>query len=434
MPTTASTPGAMPPRSRAPALGWTFALLLVAYTGCIHHGLGGTEMGLITKPWQPTGFLRETEWVDALLEHWRLGIFIFSVPAAFGLLIICITTRSAVARTIGSCSLACVALMAFYGLSPALRIWEFFHWRASIVILVTGLALGSTLTAPLLAKRAFSPRPRVGALLYIPVFVAVASIIRNATGSDGTLFLNFSPWPAIPVIGLEIGAFAICGVLFGLALGLAGAGLTPKWGWGRSIAFILGAIFPLLWFKSRFSPTSPSIDLSIIATGAVCMFLLALTRAPDRQQKYTRRAAFLFLGALFVIAPLFLGRALADGDYATTRHIRAQAIIDALAAFYSDEDAYPESLKELTEGDYLESLPAPRIGFDFYYAIGWLKEPEFEYRNLGPSYVLEFSSTAWVMCSYNPPWVLDEDEDPEDFDPDDLAGAWNCPDDRPDLW
>jgi hypothetical protein len=79
-------------------------------------------------------------------------------------------------------------------------------------------------------------------------------------------------------------------------------------------------------------------------------------------------------------------------------------------------------------------LPAPRIGFDFYYAIGWLKEPEFEYRNLGPSYVLEFSSTAWVMCSYNPPWVLDEDEDPEDFDPDDLTGAWNCPDDRPDLW
>ena len=224
-------------------------------------------------------------------------------------------------------------------------------------------------------------------------------------------------------------------MIFGLALGLASAGLATNRGWLRVLAFLLGALFPLLWFKSRFSETNPSIDLSIVIISATCMFFLFVTRAPDRQREYMRRATFLFLGAFLAVAPLFFGRALADGDYATTRHIRAQAIIDALAEFYEDEGAYPERLTDLTQANYLEVLPEPRIGFSAYYATGWLDTPEFEYRNLGPSYVLEFSSTAWVMCSYNPPWILDEDEDPEDFeDPEDLAGAWNCPDDRPDLW
>ena len=425
-----------PPReSRLPVLGWGMALGTMAYAACIHHGLGGTELGRITHPWQPTGFLRETEWVDGLLEHWGLGILVFSLPAAVALGIIAFTTRSCIARTIGSCVLTSVALMAFYGLSPALRVWEFFHWRASVVILATGVALGCTLTSPLLAQRLLSLRPRFQVLLYLPVFFAVASIIRNATGSDETLFLNFSPWPAIPVLGLEIGAYGITGILFGLALGLAGAGLASSRGWLRALAFTLGALFPLLWFASRFPRTNLTIDVSIVAVGAVCMFIFSLTGDRDRRQELLRRATYLFLGASLVAAPLFVGRALADGDYAVTRHIRAQAIIDALEAFYRDESAYPESLEKLVDGNYIDSLPKPRIGFEIYYTTGGLKRPEFEYRNLGPSYVLEFSSTAWVMCSYNPPWVLEDDEDPEDFpDPEDLLGAWNCPNDRPDLW
>jgi hypothetical protein len=422
-------------RSRLPILGWAMVLGSVVYTAYVHHGLGGTEFGQTTHVWQPTGFLRETEWVDELLEHWGLGILIFSAPAGVALGIIAFTTRSSVARTIGTCGLTCVALMAFYGLSPALRVWEFFHWRASAVILATGVALGCTLTSPLLARRLLDLRPRSQALLYFPVFIAVASIIRNATGSDETLFLNFSPWPAIPVLGLEIAGYGITGILFGLALGLAGAGLARSRSWLRAISFTLGALFPLVWFKARFPRTEFSIDVSILAISALCMFLFSLGQAPDRGRKRLQRATYFFLGASMVAAPLFFGRALADGDYAITRHVRAQAIIDALDAFYQEESAYPEDLKELVEGSYIDNLPEPRIGFEIYYAVGGLKKPQFEYRNLGPSYVLEFSSTAWVMCSYNPPWILDEDEDPEDFsDPEDLLGAWNCPNDRPDLW
>ena len=86
------------------------------------------------------------------------------------------------------------------------------------------------------------------------------------------------------------------------------------------------------------------------------------------------------------------------------------------------------------DGNYIDHLPSPRVGFSIFFDLGWLERPRLEYRNLGPSYVLEFSSTAWVMCSYNPPWELDEDEeeDPEDIEL--QGGAWNCPDDRPNLW
>ena len=110
-------------------------------------------------------------------------------------------------------------------------------------------------------------------------------------------------------------------------------------------------------------------------------------------------------------------------------------IIDALASYYEKEEAYPENLETLIAENYLEQLPQPRIGFAAYHQLGLLDPPKFDYRDLGPSYVLEFSSTAWVMSPYNPPRQLDEDEDPEDFDdPDLLTGAWSCPDDRPDLW
>ena len=421
-----------PPVSRAPVLGWLVTGLLVAYVGLIHHGLGGTEMGAITRPWQPTGFLRELDWVDALLEHWALGILVFSLPPALGLILIAATTRSSVARTLGACSLTCVALMAFYGLSPALRVWEFFHWRASVVIGVTGIALGCTLAAPVLAERALAMKPRIWALIYLPAFFAVASIIRNATGSDADLFLNFSPWPAIPVLGLEIGVYGLCGLFFGLGLGLAGLGLMKKWRGLRLLSFALGALFPLAWLHARFPLPSPEIDLAIVSIGAGCMILVSRTRQSPPGPEYLRRAVLLLLGTCLVAAPLFVGRALADGDYAITRHIRAQEIIDALAAYQAQNQAYPEQLSELVDDRYLESLPRPRIGFGIYHELGLLPRPEFEYRNLGPSYVLEFSSTAWVMCAYNPPWILDEGEEPEDFE--DLTGAWSCPDDRPDLW
>jgi hypothetical protein len=416
-------------------LGWILVFLLIAYTAVIHHGIGGTEPGGITSPWQPIGFLRETEWAEILVEHWGLGIVVFTSPAVIAMFVVGFATRSAVARCIAICSIACVAVIAFYGLSPALRVWEFFHWRASVAILTTGIALGCTVSAPLLAERWLRLSPVWQAIVYLPIFFAVASIIRNATGSDDSLFLNFSPWPAISLIGLEIGAYSLCGLLFGLALGLAGAGLLSERPWLRWIGFAPGLIFPLLWFRARFGGSSFEIDGWLLLVSGLSLFLVSRTRSSPPAPEYFRRAFLIFLGALLAAAPLFTGRALAEGDYALTRHVRAQSIIDALADYYESEESYPESLTRLVEENYIDLLPRPRIGFAIYHAAGLLEQPEFEYRNLGPNYVLEFSSTAWVMCAYNPPWHLDEDEDPEEYgDPESLKGAWSCPDDRPDLW
>ena len=387
------------------------------------------------NPWQPTGFLRESEWAETLIDHSALGIPFFALPAFVAMLVVLALTRSAVTRCIAITSFVCVTLMAFYGLSPALEVWELFHWRASVVILATGLALGLTLSAPLLGESWLRLPPFWQATVYLPIFFAVASMIRNATGSDGNLSFNFSPWPAISVVGLEIGAYVLCGLLFGMALGLTAAGLAGKRRWLAWIGFGGGLVFPLLWVRARFDASSMEVVGVLLAASGLSLFLVSRTRSPSPASEYFRRAFLLFLGGFLASAPLFTGRALADGDYALTRHVRAQVIIDALADYYEKEEAYPGDLNTLIEEDYLEDLPQPRIGFSIYHQLGLLDQPEFEYRDLGPNYVLEFSSTAWVMCSYNPPWQLEEDEDPEDFDdPDLLTGAWSCPDDRPDLW
>ncbi len=59
--------------------------------------------------------------------------------------------------------------------------------------------------------------------------------------------------------------------------------------------------------------------------------------------------------------------------------------------------------------------------------------------------MLEFVSTEWVQCAYNPPWEPDEDdyeyeEEEEEYEEEygeeeeDGDGAWSCPDTRPQLW
>jgi hypothetical protein len=137
------------------------------------------------------------------------------------------------------------------------------------------------------------------------------------------------------------------------------------------------------------------------------------------------------VGAALVLLPLFTGRALAEGDFAVSRFVRAQTLIDALSAHYSDEGEYPEELEQLIEGGQLDSLPVPRVGFGIYYDLGLLEPVSFDYRSLGSSYVLEFIATEWVMCAYNPPWAdLEEeleDEDEEEEEPvDPVVAAAAC--------
>ncbi len=414
--------------------GWLLSATVMGYALFIHQGLGAAREGMAGRSWHPSGFLREMEFLEPLGDHWLLGIVVFALLPALATLATWTIGRTALATALSASGLASVSIMAFYGLSPALRIWEFFHWRASLIFAATGVAIGFTLTAPLLAQRWSRLRPAWKMISYLPIYLATTSMLRNSTGTDENLFLNLSPWPAIAVIGLEIIVHDLVALWVGLSLGVWIWVSTNDHHWLRTLGVIGSAALPILFFRP--DPIREDFEMILgLFSGILLLLLLVLlthSNHPDSERK--RRAANLFLGACLAGLPLFAGHALVDGDYSNTRDIRAREIIDALDAFYEREESYPEDLAELIEGRYLDRIPLPRVGYSIYHEWGWLPEPAFEYRNLGPNYLLEFSATGWVMCSYNPPWKLEEDEIEDAEDRELLVESWTCPDGRPDLW
>ena len=73
-------------------------------------------------------------WQD---EANRLGIVALSLPALAGTAGVFLCTRSACARALAVSASACAAIFAFYGLL-APEVWEFFHFRWSLVLVATG--------------------------------------------------------------------------------------------------------------------------------------------------------------------------------------------------------------------------------------------------------------------------------------------------------
>jgi len=438
----------MEPEANAPktvlptAVGWIALVALGGYAVFLHQGLGSAPGGWASEWWHPTSFLLLNAtvggWTDVPLQ----GTAILSIPAGLLALVVFLGTRSAVARAIGLSLVAACAIFAFGGFSAS-GLWETFHWRFSLVMVLISLALGFAIMSPALSQSWLRLGWGLRLLLYVPIAFAIIALIRNATGTDETLVMNFSPWPGISVVGLEIGAYTIVGVLFGLAIGI---GALSQWSNRPTIALlgvVAGVIFPAIWVSTRFTntPGLQAASLSVIALVAIA--LSSVTRSGNRSAVLARRAAYCALGACLVIAPVLAGRAWANADYALNKFTRAKIATDALAEYYGREGEYPDSLEQLVSGNYLEELPRPRVGFDFLYDLGFLEPIEFTYRGLGSSYVLEFVSTEWVQCAYNPPWSPSagvdpeyEYEDDEEYaDEDDESGeAWSCPDTRPNLW
>ena len=203
-----------------------------------------------------------------------------------------------------------------------------------------------------------------------------------------------------------------------------------------------GLVFPIGWFSFRFSlPDDLRVLTGLFFAGAIGIAFASVVRGDERSRIAARRAGYIALGAALVYLPLFVGRAMAAGDYNATRFVLAAEVSEALAEFMEQENTYPDELVELVEKNYLDEIPIPQVGFRLFYALGYPELP-FEYRGLGSSYVLEFVSTEWIQCTYNPPWDDEqyayEDEEYEDEYPDayedDGDGAWSCPTTRPELW
>ena len=222
--------------------------------------------------------------------------------------------------------------------------------------------------------------------------------------------------------------------LLGIALGVASLSQSGKSFVGKiSAGVVAGAVFPAVWFYGRFATTGTVGLVSMAILTLVLIGLLSITRSSNRGSTLLRRAGHIALGAVLILAPVLSGRAWANGDYVVNQHVRARIATNALAAYYADHELYPDSLDRLVEEGYLGEIPRPRVGFDFIYATGLLEPLEFLYRDLGQSYLIEFVSTEWVQCVYNPPFVIPEGEEDE-YEEDEQGEVWSCPSSRPALW
>lgn len=416
-----------PSRSHSRTIAFVLALLCLAWSVAIYRGLGPVSNRLHHAWWEPSGFMREWSWITPFFSAPLGGIVLVTAPVATILLWLYLRPTPALARAGAATGTATTAILAFYGLLPtATSVWEFFDWRGSAVMFASGALIGCTLAAPDLARALRRRHPVVGLVLYFTVLLGISGLVRNATGWDATLQFNISPWPAIPVLALEIGAWTWVGVQLGLAIATASTALaiTPA---RRAAGVALGAVVPVIWFGAAFPHTdSGTLLIGTVLSGLLVAVAVFATRGG--REAMAERAAALALGAGLVLLPIVAGGAMADGDFAASKHVRARVIIDALASFYENEGAYPDSLDELVDLDYLERHPEPRVGSGLWLATGLTDAQTFSYRNLGSSYVLEFVATEWVMCSYNPPWneTYDEEDDFEEEAPDLQADFDEC--------
>ena len=424
------------------AIGWIALIALDGYVTFLHQGLGSPPGGWASQWWHPTQFLLLSPTVGGWAEEPVLATLRLALPALALGAVVFWGTASAIARTLAVTLVfgsLLVCIVAFY----AEGAWELFHWRMSLVIFLIALSIGVAIMSPALTDAWLRRGVALRLLLYVPVAFAVVALMRNATGTDETLTANFSPWPGITIFGLEMGAYTVVGVLFGLGIGLAA---LAQWGQRTGLALVgiaIGCVFPAIWFQQRFGGEAATLVVLTIAT-AIALALAGITRHGERAARLGRRATVFTLGAALVITPVLAGRAWAAADYTVNKFVRARIATDALASYYAKEGQYPDELSALIEAGYLKELPRPRVGFEFLYQTGFLPPNEFSYRNLGSSYVLEFNSTEWVQCAYNPPWSAggaggeyeEEYEDEEYADEYDSKAeeAWSCPDTRPALW
>jgi hypothetical protein len=419
-------------RPRGALLGWVLLAALFLYACFVHHGAGPPPEPAAPRWYHPRAFLFDCALLAPLLESPARAMATLGLPALLATGAIAIAGRSAVATALAASCTVATALFLFYG-AAAPSVWKFFHWRGSAVIVLTALCAGFAVSAPLLVESWKRRGWALGLAIYLPVFLAVLALMRNATGTDPALRFAISPWPAIPVFGLEVAASFAALAFAGIALGVGGMARARTGGAAAAAAGIgLGLGVPplLVWIASHagmfpFEAGAASF-WRIGAASAVGMALAATLRLGEPSADLSRRARRIAAAAALVAAPILAGHALSRHDYTVTREHRAQEIIDALQRYFDREEIYPDSLDELVASADLESVPEPQIGFGPLYA------GSFSYQSFGISYVLDFPAPRWVQCAYNPPW---EDEDGEGEEGDrSLGGAWSCPSAPPELW
>lgn len=427
------------------AVGWALAAACVLYAFLIHHGIGPGPVGVELRWYEPRGFLLRWSWLAWAMGSTPRLIAAFTLPAVALSLGVVAASSSAIARAISVICVVATALFLFYG-DQATAVWEWFGWRGSAVLAMLGVCVGLALTAPLLAASWLRLRWPARIAVYAPFALGGIAFLRNATGTDPSLRFNLSPWPAVPVFGLEVAALFVAVWLLGMSVGLRGVAEWRSGPGGRSrllVGALVGIAAPvaLLTLGSELSLFPFQLGgPAYAATALVSAAAIGVAASPGLggSAEGTRlRSICSGVGALLVLLPILVGQAWARIDYQVTREQHAREIIDALQARFDREGIYPDELDELVESGDLAEIPRPAIGFAF------LSDGEFRYRNFGTSFILEFPAPRWVECAYTPPF--EDEEGGEGEEPDagpeadggvgiELVESWSCPSKPPELW
>jgi len=411
-------------------LGWAAVAAALAYAVLIHYGVGPSNKGMAWHWYTPRTFLLDVELLYPVFETLRRALVGTALPAVALTLLVFAACRSAVGRALALASLVAVLLYTFYGVRAPF-VWEFFHWRASAVLALTAVVVGFSLAAPLLAASWLRLPWALRLLIYLPIVFAVFAVVRNATGTDESLRFAISPWPAVPVFGIEVGALFIAAWLAGTGVGLRAIATSRRAAGPRARAsfvtqLLLAIALPalLLWIGSQLGlfPFRAGAKTFIGANLATAFAIVVASYARSGGDALARRARFVLVGAALIGIPLIGSETVARLDYYVTREIRARRILDALELHLARETVYPDSLSDLVKAGDIDSIPEPAIGFGFLY------DAHYRYQNFGTSFILEFPAPRWVECAYTPPFTDEEDgaesdENASDSELQDAEGA-----------
>jgi hypothetical protein len=426
--------------------------MLVGYFEVLGPGPSPSEYVEDLEWWRPWGFahtwpalaglerLAEAGWAGALV-----GLF-WLPPVAmlvWGLMLF----RSAVLRILFSTSFFLLLIIPWYGYM-AERVWRFFEWRSLAVAAAFAGVTAAALFAPSLLRGALV-RSRVWAAVALAlVFAGVFLLTTEVTGTDSSMRLNISPWPVVTLFGLLLIGSALAS--FHVASGL-GAWLAARLGGARGLGAGAAAAGVLAAALTWATLTAPGAWLLLATAFIGASYAVARSRlGPESRDEAARAGAVALAAGLFAFLSIHLSNRVAIAFQTTARNETSTRLLVALDDFREAHGRYPKRLKELVP-DILPEVPYPRIG------LIRDEDDEFTYRNLGDSFLLEFSSVQWVQCGYSPPFNIAEysEEDFEDGDDEDdeeleevrvdpeleallaehgLDGAWNCEDAPPKLW
>ncbi|MGH0031779.1 MAG: hypothetical protein ACQGVC_18480 [Myxococcota bacterium] len=427
------------PRRGAGSLGLLLLALLLLYTAFVHHGIGPIKPGAEDRWYTPSNFLVESDFTYAMTHPAGLAFVTLGLPALLLSIAVFATTRSALARALSVSCVVAALLFTFYGVVAPFA-WQFFGWMTSAVLVLIALVMGFSLSAPVLAGRWLELSWPLRVACYLPFLLFVVAFLRNATGTDPNLPLAISPWPAVPVFGLEVGALFVAVGWIGTGVGVAAIARSGGRAAGAALGLAAGLATPalLLWLGGSLHlfPFRVGAGL-IVVVSLACAVAIGLACGLRRRAGGARtpaladRARRIAVGAALVGIPLVAGQAWAYLDYYVTREVRARAIIDALSAHLERESLYPDDLDTLVHAGDLDEIPEPAIGFSFLY------DGRFDYQSFGTSYLMEFPAPRWVQCAYTPAALYAEYEDEEyeeEFEEEELGESWSCPRRPPELW